>query len=203
MPFSDAFLDSLGRWQRGWKQDPTAKAPIAAALEAEAAKLPPIFRAPRQEPLYRKRHLYRRDDQRELVPLLIGGYLEEDGPTSWSLDPTVVEKIRGVFDETDERCAAGAIFRHVASPGEVVLYVPRLWADAGFVAAADSYSRRGGAEAQAIFHFRGERDQDEVILRAPLLVEEIIHLSGHGSFEGVCGLMGAPPRRTRKPRPRS
>ena len=189
--FTDAFLDALGRWQRGWRQDPGLKAVIAAQLEAECAKLPERFRLPRPQPLYRKRHLYRKSNQTELVPLFIAGYLDEGCPTSWSLDEAVAEKFRGVFDEGDPNSAAGAIFRHVAEPGEVILDIPALWADPEFVEAAESYRRRDGAEAKAIQNFRGDRDQNEVILRAPLLVEEICRLSGHGSFDGVCAGMNA------------
>jgi hypothetical protein len=64
-PFTDGFLDALGRWQRGWRRDRKARGPIGAALEREAASLPGRFREPRGR-AYRKRHLYRTVDQNEL-----------------------------------------------------------------------------------------------------------------------------------------
>ena len=191
MAFSDAFLDALGRWQRGWRQDPKLKAPIAAGLEAEARNLPERFRAPRPECLYRKRHLYRSEDQRELVPLLLGGGLVENAPTSWSLDLAFAEGFDDILDEDDARAITGAVFRHVAVPGEVILDVPALWADPKFAKAVEAYRDRGGTEAQALFHFRGARDQNEVILRAPLLRTEILKLSGKGDFDAICLEMGA------------
>lgn len=46
-PFTDGFLDALGRWQRGWRRDRKARGPIGAALEREAASLLGRFRDPR------------------------------------------------------------------------------------------------------------------------------------------------------------
>lgn len=83
------------------------------------------------------------------------------------------------------------MFRHVALPGEVVLDVPALWGDPAFVSAVEAYRDRGGSEAKALFHFRGVRDQNEVILRAPLSRSEIFKLSGKGDFDAICEQMGA------------
>jgi hypothetical protein len=189
--FTSEFFDALGRWQKGWKQDPARRAAIAAALLREAVKLPARFRQHDGTPLYRKRHLYRLEDQRELVPLFLAGVLDERSPTSWSKDYAFAEKFDELFDQHDPNAAAGAIFRHIPSPDEVVLNIPALWDDAGFVAAAEAYRKAGGAEAGAIFHFRGERDQNEVILRAPLRLDEIHALSRPGNFESLCATFGA------------
>jgi hypothetical protein len=70
-------------------------------------------------------------------------------------------------------------------PEEVILDIPSLWADPDFVASVEGYRKRNGAESDALFHFRGERDQNEVILRAPLLTDELFKISGRGDFEAM------------------
>ena len=189
--FSDEFLKALGRWQRGWNQDKKKKTEIAAALEVNAEKLPGRYREARHEPVYRKRHLYRLEEQGELRPLLLEGALFEEGPTSWSLDLAFAERFDGIMDETDARSVAGAVFRHVTKPEEVILDIPSLWADPDFVASVEGYRKRNGAESDALFHFRGERDQNEVILRAPLLTDELCKMSGRGDFDAMCQDMNA------------
>ncbi len=158
--FSDEFLKALGRWQRGWNQDKKEKAQIAAALETNAKKLPGRYREARDEPVYRKRHLYRLEEQRELGPLLLEGVLFEEGPTSWSLDLEFAERFDGIMDETDARSVTGAVFRHVAKQEEVILDIPSLWADPHFVASVEGYRKRNGAESDALFHFRAEREPE-------------------------------------------
>ncbi len=191
MSFTDEFLDALGRWQRGWKQDPAKRAPIAAALVKESVRLAERFRQSDGTPLYRKRHLYRSEDQRELVPLFLQGTLDEGSPTSWSKSLAFAEKFDKVFDDEDPNSVAGAIFEHVPREDEVVLNVSALWDDHGFVEAAEAYQRSGGTEVAAIFHFRGERDQNEVILRAPLRLNEIAALSRPADFESLSVAIGA------------
>ncbi|MBS0505524.1 MAG: hypothetical protein JSS55_17355 [Proteobacteria bacterium] len=189
MGFSVAFLEALGRWQRGWRQDPIARAPIAAAIERESSNLPDQFRSHSGEPLYRKRHLYRRDDQQELAPLFLSGILDEGSPTSWSSDLSFTQKFDEDFDRVDPNAAAGAIFCHVPNDAEVVLNIPMLWEDAGFIAAAEAYREAGGAEAKALFHFREEREQHEVILRAPLRLDEIYGVTRPGDFQSLAKLL--------------
>ncbi|MGA8171515.1 MAG: hypothetical protein WB816_11905, partial [Methylocystis sp.] len=142
-------------------------------------------------PLYRKRHLDRSEDQRELVPLFLPGTLDEGSPTSWSKSLAFAEKFDKVFDDEDPNSVAGAIFEHVPREDEVVLNVSALWDDHGFVEAAEAYQRSGGTEVAAIFHFRGERDQNEVILRAPLRLNEIAALSRPADFESLSVAIGA------------
>lgn len=188
--FTGKFLDALGRWQRGWKQDPAKRALIAALLVGQTAMLPDRFRRHDGTPLYRKRHLYRREDQRELVPLFLQGILVEGSPTSWSKDLSFAVEFDGVFDDRDPNSAAGAIFRHVPTDDEVILNIPALWCDPDFVAAAEEYRETGGAEAATIFHFRGKRAQNEIILSSPLRLDEIFVLSGLSNFESLCGTIG-------------
>jgi len=189
--FTFQFLGALGRWQRGWGQDPTKRASIARALVEEATKLPDRFRIHDGSALYRKRHLYRSKDQRELAPLFLSGVLDEGSPTSWSKDRSFAEKFDQVFDDLDPASVAGAIFKHVPVAGEVILNIPALWEDSDFLLAVDEYKNANGAEARGISHFRGERDQNEIIVHAPLRAVEICKLSRSTTFDNICAAMGA------------
>ncbi len=191
MGYSDRFLDALGRWQRGWRQNPVLRGSIAENLLRELADLPDYVGHHDGTPVYRKRNLYRREDQRELVPLFFEGVLDEGAPTSWSTSIEFAESFGRVFDDHSPNSVSGAIFRHVPVAGEVILNIIRLWQDDAFVNAADSYRRRGGAEAGAIFHFRGDRDQYEVILRAPLRKDEIYRLGRSTTIDSLYEAMGA------------
>ncbi|WP_395449063.1 hypothetical protein ACHMW7_03910 [Aminobacter sp. UC22_36] len=190
MTFTQSFLDVLGRWQRGWKQDPKKRTAIALVMLNEARLLPCRFRRNDGVPLFRKRHLYRREDQRELVPLFVGGVLDEGSPTSWSTDIAFAEKFDQIFDEFDPEAKAGAIFRHLPQDGEIVLNIRALWEDPDFVKAAEEYRQYGGVGSEAIFHFRYNRDQHEVILQAPLRLDEIFALSGRGGAEELYATLG-------------
>ena len=190
MAYSVSFLDALGRWQKGWRQSPVLRGPIAEALIQEVALLPAHVREHDRTPLYRKRNLYRNLDQKELAPLFIEGVLDEGSPTSWSTNERFTESFGRVFDEDDPNSAAGAIFRHVPTNSEVVLNIPRLWNDPEFVKAAEAY-RTNGSETQAIFHFRGERDQFEVILHAPLRLADIFKLGRATTYGSLYETTGA------------
>ena len=190
MAYSDSFLDALGKWQKGWKQSPVLRGPIAEALVHEVALLPKHVREHDCTPLYRKRNLYRRPDQKELVPLFIRGVLDEGSPTSWSTSEQFAETFGRVFEDDDPNSAAGAIFRHVPINNEVVLNIPRLWDDPEFVQAAEIY-KKNGIEAEAIFHFRGERDQFEIILHAPLRLAELYKLGRMTTYENLYEMTGA------------
>ena len=184
MTFTDAFFDALGRWQRGWNQDPAVRKPIAAALVKEALKLPIHFRT-FNGILYRKRHLYRSEKRRELRPLFIWGVLDEGCPTSWTMKYEIAELYDEVFDLHDKNAAAGSIFAHTPKFNEVILNIPSLWNDHTFVAAADAYQKAGGKEAKALFNFHVANNQHEVIMKAPLRVDEIVTLSGKIEFKGI------------------
>ena len=156
----------------------------------EVVLLPSHVREHDGTPLYRKRNLYRSPDQKELAPLFDTGLLDEGSPTSWSTSEQFAESFGGVFDDDDPNSAAGAIFRHVPAESEVVLNIPRLWEDPAFVRAAEAY-RSDGLEAEAIFHFRGERDQFEVILVAPLRLAEIYKLGRMTTYDSLYKAAGA------------
>jgi hypothetical protein len=191
MSYPDSFFDALGRWQRGWRRDPVLRGSLATTLVREASRLPNTVRQHDGQALYRKRNLYRREDQAELIPLFMQGVLDEGSPTSWSTSLSFAERFGKIFDDHSPNSVAGAIFRHVPVDDEVVLNIPRLWLDPVFVASADSYRNRGGSEAKAIFHFRGQRDQFEVILRAPLRVDEIYRLGRSTTTEAIYEEIGA------------
>ncbi|QYE37124.1 hypothetical protein KZX46_22295 (plasmid) [Polymorphobacter sp. PAMC 29334] len=185
--FTSQFLDALGRWQRGWKRDKSARIPIAAAIEREAAMLPAKFRRPGGR-LYRKRHLYMTHDQSELAPLFLSGLLDEGSVTSWSTDYEHVERLGDDASFGHPRLAAGAIFAHVPREPEVILDISSLWADESFVAAAAAYCARDGSEGEALLNFAAK--QSEVIMRAPLRLDEIEALSLPGNFQSLASLMG-------------
>lgn len=189
--FTTAFLDALGRWLRGWGQDPIARAPIAATLEQHASMLPDRFRKHDGSPVFRKRGLYRSEDQKELLPLLLVGKLDEGSITSWSADLGFLDRFGDRFDYSSPNAVAGVIFRHTPAPEEVILNIPALWADNEFVEAAKRYKAAGGAEAKALFHYTGELDQSELVLRTFLRREEIFHIFRPGEFESLAKAAGA------------
>lgn len=189
--FTTEFLDALGRWLRGWKQDPVARAPIAAALERHAAQLPDRFRAHDGSPVFRKRGLYRSEDQKELLPLILGGKLDEGSVTSWSSDLGFLDSFGEKFDHGSPDAVAGAIFRHIPQPDEIILNIPALWTDAEFVKSAEQYRATGGAQAKALFYFTGELEQSELVLRAPLRRDEIYHIFRPGEFDSLAEAVGA------------
>jgi hypothetical protein len=101
-----------------------------------------------------------------------------DSATSWTTDREIAKNLFGLWRPD---AVTGAIFRHAPLPGEVILNIPALWACPDFVDAATSYRATGGANAEALFNFKGAKDQREIILRAPLRLDEIIAFSGKGS----------------------
>jgi hypothetical protein len=185
--FTTSFFDALGRWQRGWRRDKTARLPISIALERESATLPPRFRQ-FDGVLYRKRHLYKTKDMSELAPLFLTGTLDEGGATSWSIDYDYVEHLGDDASFAQPNVASGAIFAHVPDPHEIVLNIPALWADPAFVAAADAYQANAGQEALGVQNFNVL--QSEVVLRTPLQLSEIYALSLPGNFQNLAALSG-------------
>jgi hypothetical protein len=178
--FTDAFLDALGAWQRGWRENQEVRLSLGERLRAKCKALPPKFRDV-QAPCFRKRFLHGRD----LPALIIEGQLDE-GITSWTLDETYARDFKGWW-RTD--AASAAIFRHTPVSGEVIVSLPQLWADEGFCDAVASYCRRGRTEADSLQNFGAK--QSEVILGAPLKREEVIGLTGKSDdFDDICDGLG-------------
>lgn len=167
--FSDSFFDALGAWQKGWLEKPEIQEPVRQALLLEAAAIPADFKiAP--PVLFRKRHLYKVD----MVPLVIGKAID-DGACSWTTKRDFADRFK---DQWRPEAVTGAILRHVPEPHDIILNIPALWEDARFTDELRAYAERGGVGAQAIYHYRGERDQYEVIATCPLRISEIIRFSG-------------------------
>ena len=182
--FSDSFFLALGAWQNGWAEDQSRRVPLGVAICNEAQALPLEFRKV-SVPCYRKRFL----QSKEVIPLLFRSL--HDGVTSWSTDRRTVEEFKY---RMRPGTITGVVFMHKPSDGSVVLNIPALWTDSSFASGADAYRRRNMPFADVLFNFRGDRDQFEVVLDAPLNPEDIVTLTGetNTSFEEFCQEAGLP-----------
>lgn len=175
--FTDEFLDAMGAWQRGWKEQPSLRKELTSALlRAIGETSLPAIATSVDEICYRKRFLYKDNPESggDHVPILIGGRYDE-GVASWSTEFEWLKAFKGEF----RKDANTAIFAHRPEPGEVILNIKAIWQVDGFDAAVNDYKERGGAEADALLNFKDK--QSEVILSAPLLLSEI---------ETFCGPVG-------------
>jgi hypothetical protein len=178
--FTDEFLDALGAWQRGWREDMGLKRPIEEKLGAEAAKLPERFRAV-PDACYRKRFLNKGD----MEPLMMFGGLD-DGVASWTTDRDFAKDFKGIVRPD---AVTAAYFEHKPSLDEVIVNVPALWADGEFAKAAEDYRHRGGREAAALFNFAAK--QGEIVLHAKLHNNEIRGMVGDApEFDAACDQAG-------------
>ncbi|MBX4937894.1 hypothetical protein [Rhizobium binae] len=184
------FLTALGRWLRGWKQDPALRDEIAEILIARSRELPLRFRQHDGTPLYRKRHLYNVPGKEELLPLFLDGILHEGPATSWTRNRNIAEMFDRIFDDINPQSVAGAVFRHVPVEQEVVLNIHSLWQDRDFLAAVTDHVGNGRPEAAALQNF-GKNQQEEVILNAPLRRDEILLLSRVSTFDSLAADTGA------------
>jgi hypothetical protein len=182
--FSDSFLEALGLWQNGWSEDQTRRPALASSLLSEAQAIPVEFRTVNSA-CYRKRFLL----SSEVIPLFFRSL--HDGITSWSTDRTLAEEFKY---RMRPGTVTGMVFRYEPKLSEVVLNIPALWECPEFVAAAESYRDRGMPMAGALFHFRGNRNQHEIVLSAPLNPEDIVTLSGetNTSFAEFCKTTNLP-----------
>lgn len=175
--FTDAFLDAVGAWQRGWKEQPDLRKELTRALlkAIGETRLPPAATSA-DEICYRKRFLFKDNPESggDHVPILVEGRYDE-GVASWSTEFEWLKTFKGEFKEN----ANTAIFAHRPEPSEVILNIKALWQVDGFAVTVEDYKKRGGKEADALLNFRD--DQFEVILNAPLLVDDI---------EAFCGPVG-------------
>jgi len=185
--YPDHFLDALGAWQNGWREQADRRAKITETLLAsiENSSLP-------KEALsvdgycYRKRFLVANNPQNggDMLPLFGYGRLN-DGVASWTTNQTFAQD----FKDPIRTGTISVIFRHAPQPHEIVLNIEALWGLDDFQAAVSAYKDRKGANAGALMHFRSR--QSEVILEAPLLRDEIIGFCGKSSpFETLCELAG-------------
>jgi hypothetical protein len=129
MTFSREFLDVLGEWKRGWREDQTRREPIAQRLKAEAEKLSERFRTV-DSPCYRKRYLMYGD----LTSLLKGDL--HDGITSWTVDNAFAEEFKGLYRP---EAITATIFEHNPDRSEVILNIHALWQASEFKEAVEQY----------------------------------------------------------------
>ena len=179
MAFSDGFLEALGAWQRGWREDRQEHARRAADLEREAASLDPAY-CRVGGACYRKYFLRKS----ELVPLFFDGVIDEGAAAGWTTTFQTAVHFKGTWRDG---AVTAAIFQHAPAASEIVVNIPTLWASPDFIAVAERYAAKGGTEAAALFNFRDT--QQEVVLRTPLRLEGIVALSGNPSFEQLCAYM--------------
>jgi len=185
MKFDDRLLGAIGAWQKGWREDQALREELAKELGEAALALPPQFRTSKGKACYRKRFLH----QGELERIILADWRDE-GMVSWTFDRNFADTFRGKFKPG---AVTGAIFRRVPPDDEVIVNIPELWAEPGFVVAADAYRAKSGPNAEALFHFRGPRDQSEIVLTAPLRASEIIALTGSSSpFDDLCDMLSLP-----------
>jgi hypothetical protein len=173
--YSDQFLEALGAWQRGWKEQPDRKEKITEDLLAVLPALPKHVRIV-DVACYRKRYLRKGDFEK----LFMGSGLD-DGPTSWTTDKQFAEVFKGFWREGE----TAAIFEHTPGRRDALLNIPALWKDPEFVAAAAAFRDRGGVNSDALWGVREK--QSEVVLRARLRREKIVGFTGKSSsFDELC-----------------
>jgi len=176
MIFSDDFLNILGAWQKGWKEDQAVRLQLAEKLKSAVKTIPDEFKQINQS-CYRKRFLH----HGELFEIIMVDEKYE-GLTSWTIFQKYAENFKGL-QKPD--AVSAAIFEHVPEEHEVILNISALWQSKPFICAAEKYKENNGENSSAIFHFKAS--QGEVILSAPLKGSEIVALTGASSpFDELC-----------------
>jgi hypothetical protein len=179
--YSDAFLEALGAWQRGWREDPIRRGALSERLQAQVATLPQAVRQVSHE-CYRKRFLYRG----ELGSIMLADGGLDEGFASWTQDPKFAHRFHG-FHRPEAITAA--IFAHTPTNYEILLNTVVLWEDAEFRRALEQFVSRNGPNSDALMKFRA--NQGEVILHVPLRWNEIVGLSGIGdAFDDIADAQG-------------
>lgn len=185
MKFDDRLLGAIGAWQKGWREDQDLREELARELRDAVVGLPRHFQTAKGQACYRKRFLHKG----ELERIILADWRDE-GLVSWTLDRSFADTFRGKFKLG---AVTGAIFRRTPPDEEVIVNIPELWADPDFVRSAESYRANGGPNAEALFHFRGPRDQNEIVLTSPLRASDIVALTGSSSpFDDLCDMLSLP-----------
>jgi len=70
----------------------------------------------------------------------------------------------------------GAVFEQQPTDEEVILNIPRLWDNSRFLRAAQQFRNNGFGEA--LWHFKEEYDQQEVICSSAITSATMVALSG-------------------------
>jgi hypothetical protein len=187
MTFSDQFLEALGAWQNGWGTDQTRRKPLGSELLLASESLPLDFKTANGQTCYRKRFIHKG----ELEDIFVDDARDED-VASWTFSLEFARRFRGLKSH-DERALTAAVFKCNPADEDVVVNIPALWKDLAFVAAAESYLKRQGPFARALFNFQGQSDQEEIVLIASLRGSDIIAVSAPvKTFDEYCDMMGIP-----------
>ncbi len=188
MEYGDRFLRALGQWQSGWREDPGRRRAVTAELESAIAGLrAPLPRRVPPPVCYRKRFLLPGNPQNpwELSQLILAGGVH-DGIASWTTDP----EYGRAFKELVRPGQITALFRHRPKVEDVLVDIPRLWEDRGFVDEVERYAALGGEHGRGLTNFRDV--QGEIILSAPLRLEDVFGLVGQiGTYDQLFALAGA------------
>lgn len=174
MVYPDRFLDALGAWQRGWREDQDRRLIVTRELRAAIEALPHPL--PISAPLpgcYRKRFLVPNNPQNggDFLKLILAGEIVE-GPASWTTDPTFHLE----FKRNPRVGQLTALFHHLPRADEVLVDIVALWRDPIFVTAVEDYIGRGGEEAESYKSIAA--GQKEMVLTAPLLIDEFVDAVG-------------------------
>ena len=174
--FSDEFLETLGSWQKGWRENQDVRQLLADNLENTSCNLSEEFKKV-DEICYRKRFLH----HGELFEIIMVDEKNE-GLVSWTIDKEYAEMFKGLHKAD---AVSAALFEHSPKNDEVIVNVCSLWKSPEFVKAANSYKVKKGKNSDAIMYFKDS--QGEVILSSPLKGSEIIALTGASSpFDELC-----------------
>lgn len=188
MTFSDQFLGALGAWQNGWGTDQTRRKHLGSDLLLASKKsLPSQFKTANGQTCYRKRFIH----EGELKEVFVDDAFDEN-VASWTFNLEFARKFRGL-KSYDEGAITAAVFKCNPADEDVVVNIPALWKDVTFVATAESYLKRTGPFARALFNFQEQNDQEEIVLTASLRGSSIIAVSAPvKTFDEYCDMMGLP-----------
>ncbi len=146
MEFSDEFFESLGNWQRGWRENQDKRELLAKEIIKHSESLPKKFKIV-QQPCYRKRFLHKG----ELVDIVLNDKKYE-GIVSWTTDYAFAERFK---DLVKPDAVSGAIFEHTPEENEVILNIAVLWESSEFVETVNKYKESNPSNAEPLFHFQG------------------------------------------------
>lgn len=186
--YSIDFLSALGAWQNGWGEDPVRRMEITQRLQSAIsnASLPAeAFAAP--DVCFRKRYLVPNNPQNggDFWPFFWDGEIDE-GVASWSLDYQYCKTIFKIDPRAGE---LACIFARKPARSEIVLNIAGLWGREDFSQQATSYIDSGGEHAAALNRFKDS--QGEVVLNAPLLMDEVRGFCGKvPELEALCTAAG-------------
>lgn len=178
--FNDAFLEALGAWQRGWRENQDLRLTLATQLESLCQLLPDVYRRVAVK-CYRKRFI----NEQDWVMLFLNEHLD-DGITSWTIDRTYAEDFKGIVRGHPN---SGAVFAGLPPSDECLVSLPALWANPNFREAVRSYADRDAANADALINFADK--QGEVVLSSQLRLDELVGVTGTSSpFEQLAARAG-------------